>query len=310
MNTVHRLICCTLMIVSVHGVAEAAPAALQPTGTYAVDESDVIYARAADIDLQAHIYRPQLKATLPAIIDIHGGAWSSGDRMSGRQYARALASAGVLVVSIDFRQAPLHQHPSASRDIAAAVRYVRSHAQQLQIDAASIGLVGSSSGGHLALLAALIPNSTQFSGTQIAKDSGFTDANALDASVRYVIALWPVSDPAYRYDYAKRVGRKELSRSHDNFFGSREAMAQASVSRVLRAKEAEDVPSLLLVHAGNDANIPREMTFDLLNAYQDAGGRVTYQFYPNQPHAFGHRASAETDRLVAQMRDFIAASVR
>jgi acetyl esterase len=310
MNTQHRLLCCTLMIFSVLARADAAPAILQAVGTYAVDESDVIYARAADVDLQAHMYRPQLKATLPAIIDIHGGAWSSGDRMSGRQYARALASAGMLVVSIDFRQAPQHQHPSASRDIAAAVRYVRSHATQLQIDAVSIGLVGSSSGGHLAMLAALMPNVPQFGGTQIAKDSGFANATAIDASVRYVIALWPVSDPAYRYDYAKRVGREELIKSHDSFFGSREAMVQASVPRVVRSKEAEHVPSLLLVQAGNDANIPREMTFDLLNAYQEAGGRLTYQFYPNQAHAFGHRASAETDRLVVQMRDFIAASLQ
>jgi acetyl esterase/lipase len=298
-----------LIILLVLGRAEAAALAVQPAGTYGVDESDVVYAHASGSDLQAHIYRPQLKTTLPAIIDIHGGAWNSGDRMSGRQYARALASAGVLVVSIDFRQAPQHQHPSASRDIAAAVRYVRAHATQLQIDPASIGLVGSSSGGHLAMLAGLKPNVSAFGGTEIAQESAFANADAIDASVRYVIALWPVSDPAYRYEYAKRVGRNELIKSHENYFGSREAMLEASVPRALRAKETQQLPSLLLVQAGNDANIPREMTLDVLAAYQDLGGRVTYQFYPNQPHAFGHRPSADTDRLVAQMRNFIVASI-
>jgi acetyl esterase len=310
MKTLRRSLLCMLMIMSVLGHAHAASSSLQRVGTYQVDESDVTYARASGVDLQAHIYRPQLNATLPAIIDIHGGAWSSGDRMSGRQYARALASAGVLVVSIDFRQAPQHQHPSASRDVAAAIRYVRTHAKQLQIDAGSIGLVGSSSGGHLAMLAGIKPNVAQFGGTEIAKDSGFANAESADGSVRYVIALWPVSDPAYRYEYAKRVGRNELIKSHDNYFGSREAMTEASVPRVLRAKEAQQLPSLFLVQAGNDANIPREMTFDVLAAYQDQGGRVTYQFYPNQPHAFGHRASADTDHLVSQMRDFIAVSLR
>jgi acetyl esterase len=308
MNPLRRFLYCVLMMAGMLGHADAAPSVVQSIGTYAVDENDVVYARASGIDLQAHIYRPQLKATLPAIIDVHGGAWSSGDRMSGRQYARALASAGVLVVSIDFRQAPQHRHPSASRDVAAAVRYVRTHAKRLQIDAASIGLVGSSSGGHLAMLAGLKPNVAQFGGSEIANGSGFSNVDATDASVRYVIALWPVSDPAYRYEYAKRVGRDELIRSQDNYFGSREAMSEASVPRVLRAKEAQHVPSLLLVQAGNDANIPREMTFDVLAAYQDAGGRVTYQFYPNQPHAFGHRASADTDHLVSQMSDFIAAN--
>jgi acetyl esterase/lipase len=160
------------------------------------------------------------------------------------------------------------------------------------------------------MLAGLKPNVAQFVGTEIAKDPGFQNVDASDASVRYVIALWPVSDPAYRYDYAKRVGRNELIKSHDNYFGSREAMTEASVPRVLRAKESQHVPPLLLVQAGNDSNIPREMTFDLLAAYQEVGGRVTYQFYPNQPHAFGHRPSADTDRLVSHMQDFIAASLR
>jgi acetyl esterase len=310
MKPLRQSFCCMLMMVSVLGHADAASSAVQPVGTYAVDESDVIYARATGINLQAHLYRPQVKSTLPAIIDIHGGAWSSGDRMSGRQYARALASAGVLVVSIDFRQAPQHQHPSASRDVAAAVRYVRTHAKQLQIDAGSIGLVGSSSGGHLAMLAGLTPNLAQFGGTDVANSSGFANSDATDASVRYVIALWPVADPAYRYDYAKRVGREELIRSHDNYFGSQKVMLEASVPRVLRANEAQHVPSLFLVQAGKDANIPREMTFDLLAAYQEAGGRLTYQFYPNQPHAFGHRPSTDTDHLVSQMRDFIAAGLR
>jgi acetyl esterase len=282
---------------------------LTDIGAESIVEDDFIYARAGGVELRAHSYRPKTSGLRAAIIDVHGGAWSSGDRMQGAHYDRALASSGLYVLAIDFRQAPAAQHPAANRDISAAVRYLRANATQLSIDPASIGLVGSSSGGHLAMLAGLLPSSDQHRGTEISNGGGFVLVDDADASVRYVIALWPVSDPAHRYEYAKRVGRGELLKSHDAYFGSFEAMHRASVPRVLRAKEATQLPPLFVVQPGNDANIPREMTFDLISAYQDAGGRVDYQFYPNRAHAFGHRASEDTDRLVAAMRDFIAAEL-
>jgi acetyl esterase/lipase len=283
---------------------------LKPIGSESIVEEDFIYARAGDVELRAHSYRPKTQGVLPAIVDVHGGAWSSGDRMQGAHYDRALASSGLYVLAIDFRQAPQAKHPAANQDIAAAIRYLRTHAAQLSIDPMSIGLVGSSSGGHLAMLAGLTPNNSEFRGTQILKDKGFVAGDGIDAAVRYIIALWPVSDPAYRYEYAQRVGRSELIKSHDSYFGSQDAMRRASVPRLVRAKEAQQLPALFVVQPGNDANIPREMTFDLLNAYQDAGGRVTYQFYPGQPHAFGHRPSADTARLIGAMRDFVAGVLR
>ncbi|HEY8537437.1 MAG TPA: alpha/beta hydrolase, partial [Steroidobacteraceae bacterium] len=139
-------------------LAAAETSSLQAVGTYAVEETDVTYAQADGLQLRARIYRPKTQGPLPAIVDVHGGAWSSGDRNAGRVYDHALASAGLFVFAIDFRQAPAFQHPAANRDIAKAVRYLRSHAEDLQIEADTIGLVGSSSGGHLAMLAALLPN--------------------------------------------------------------------------------------------------------------------------------------------------------
>ena len=283
---------------------------LKAIGAEQIVEDDFVYARAEGVELRAHSYRPKSSGTLPAIVDIHGGAWSSGDRNQGALYGRALASSGLYVLAIDFRQAPEARHPAASSDVAAAVRYLRAHAKRLDIDPSSIGLIGSSSGGHLAMLAAFTPNDSAFHGTQIASTNGFATANETSASVRYSIAMWPVSDPAYRYEYARRVGRDGLVKSHEAFFGTREAMQQASVPRLLRAKEAKELPPLFVVQPGNDANIPREMTFDLIAAYQDAGGRLTYEFYPNQPHAFGHRPSADTDHLIVSIRDFIAAALR
>lgn len=279
---------------------------LERVGVHQVVEDDFVYARAGEVELKAHSYRPKGVARPPAVIDIHGGAWSSGDRMGGKVYDEALASTGLYVLAIDFRQAPAFQHPSASQDIVAAIRYLRAHAQRLDIDTSRLGLIGSSSGGHLAMFTGIMPNSEQFSGTAIATaDGGFEVPTDKIEPLRYLIALWAVSDPAYRYEFAKRSGRADLIKSHDAYYGTTARMQSASVPRALRAGEAEHLPVLLFAQPGKDANIPREMTFDLLGAYQEAGGQVEYAFYPGQAHGFGHRPSDATNELIATMRDFI-----
>jgi acetyl esterase len=275
-------------------------ASLSHVGDYRVVEEDLVFARTEAIELKARSYRPQGVANPPAVIDIHGGAWSSGDRLGGKVYGEALASAGLYVFAIDFRQAPAFQHPAASQDIVAAIRYLRVHAQRLGIDVSSLGLIGSSSGGHLAMLTGIMPNSPQF-----AANGGFEVREETLEPLAYIIAMWPVSDPAYRFEFAKRTGRADLLKSHEAYYGTTARMQAASVPRALRAGEAEHLPALLVVQPGNDANIPREMTFDLLNAYQDAGGQVDYAFYPGQAHAFGHRPSEATDELVQAVRHFI-----
>jgi acetyl esterase/lipase len=141
--------------------ANAAEIILPTTNAkYEVSSEDVVYAKPDGLDLLARIYRPKLLFDKPlhAVIDVHPGAWNFYDRLAGRLYNNALAASGLVVVAIDFRQGPTFKHPLASRDVAAAVRFVRVNAEKLGIDADRIGLIGSSAGGHLALLAGIKPN--------------------------------------------------------------------------------------------------------------------------------------------------------
>lgn len=268
---------------------------------------DVVWAIPEGLKLQARVYHPSGNATSsPVVIDVHGGAWSTGDRTSGALYDTALAAAGHLVVGIDFRMGPNYKHPSASADVVAAVRWVRLNAAQLKADPLRLGLVGSSSGGHLAMLAGVKPNAAMHRGTPIADTNGrFAVHDAIDASVRYVIALWPVSDPAARFRYARRAGIESLQNGTNAYYPDEQAQWEASVPRIVTAGEAEQLPTLLVVQPGNDSNIPQDMTFDLLKAYQARGGKFEYAFYPDMPHGFAHRPSAATDDLVLTMRDFI-----
>src|SRR5207244_9757147 len=167
---------------------------------YEVEETDVPFARAEGKELHARVYRPRGQAdiALAALVDVHGGAWSRGDRLTGAFHGRALAASGLLVFSLDFRQGSEAKHPAASADIAAGVRYVRANAQRLGVDPQRIGIVGSSSGGQLALLAGVKPGAPEHAGTPIVRADSSLDAGPGDEAVACVPAPYPVADPPPR----------------------------------------------------------------------------------------------------------------
>ena len=80
--------------------------------------------------------------------------WCDHDRKAGYIYDKQLAQAGYAVAAIDFRCGPAFQHPAASIDVNAAVHWARLCARQIQARSEEVVTIGSSSGGHLALLAA------------------------------------------------------------------------------------------------------------------------------------------------------------
>jgi len=291
----------------------ASPALAQQTalatapkaGDAAIEELNLVWAKPG-LDLNATIYQPKSAKPLPVLIDVHGGAWGSGDRTGDKLYCTDLAKSGLLVVSIDFRQSPNFKHPSGSADVAAAVRYVRLNAKSLNADPERIGLIGSSSGGHLALLEAVRPDAPQHKGTPIlGPDGRYAAYDDIAANVDYVVAMWPVSDPAARYRYAKRAGLDRLAELSLLYFPDEAAMWDASVPRIVTSGEAKTLPPILVVQPGADSNIPQDMTFDLLHAWQARGGKLDYVFYPGQPHAFGHRPSEATTDLIKTIAAFI-----
>lgn len=270
-----------------------------------VDAETLTYGRADGLDLLAERYRAidRDDRSGQAVVMVHGGAWTSNDRHSPDVLCRDLASSGFTVFSLDFRDGRNGKHPCAVKDITAGVRYVRAKAAEFEIDPDRIALIGSSSGGHLVLLAGIQPDTDAHRGTPILAD---VDAKSVSARVGCVVALWPVSDPLLRYRYAQRVGREELVGAHRRYYRDEAHMREASVQRALRAGEAQVLPPVLVVQPGEDANVPRRMTLELVREYQDAGGALNYLFYPGLPHAFAYQASPETSRLAEEIRRFLA----
>src|SRR5437763_1637439 len=106
--------------------------------------------------LMAGIYEPVSSSTgagpFPVVLDLHGGAWQRKDRLAEEPMDRAIAASGVLVVAIDLTISGEAPYPACVQDASYGLRWLKARAAQWQGDPSTLGIYGSSSGGHVAEL--------------------------------------------------------------------------------------------------------------------------------------------------------------
>jgi triacylglycerol lipase len=102
------------------------------------------------------IYLPPGDGPFPAVLMIHGGAWTSGSKGHMVAHARTVCAAGYTVVSINYRLAPKHPFPAQIDDCRAALGWMKTSAAKYKIDPERIATYGYSAGGHLACLLGMI----------------------------------------------------------------------------------------------------------------------------------------------------------
>jgi acetyl esterase/lipase len=112
------------------------------------------FATYPDTALTLDYYRTAASGKRPCVVVIHGGSWSSGDSQQLPELNGVLAKAGYQVASINYRLSPKWKSPAPLQDVAAALKFLRLHANELRIDTATFVLLGRSAGAQIALLAA------------------------------------------------------------------------------------------------------------------------------------------------------------
>lgn len=108
--------------------------------------------------VQLLVYRPQARAeSRPALLHMHGGGMFSGSpQLSPYSSAAAALQAGFTVASVAYRLAPETRFPGQIEDCYAALSWLHSAADALDIDPAYITVSGDSAGGGLAAALALM----------------------------------------------------------------------------------------------------------------------------------------------------------
>ncbi len=134
-----------------------------------IAEYNIVYSSLPDTPygprkLHLDIFRPANGDTCPALLMVHGGGWSSGDRSMEEPMAVALAARGYVCIPVEYRLSPEALYPAAIYDVKSAIRWVRAHAADYGIDPQRIAISGESAGGLLADLAGATNGNPHYEG--------------------------------------------------------------------------------------------------------------------------------------------------
>lgn len=130
--------------------------------------SNVAYKHTDSSEIQLDVYYPAVKLgkepwektsekNKPTLIYYHGGGWISGDRTSRFLGLLPYLEKGWCVVNVDYRMLQESNLIESLNDCISAINWVYDNASTYKFDTDRIYLSGESAGGHLALLAGLVP---------------------------------------------------------------------------------------------------------------------------------------------------------
>jgi acetyl esterase/lipase len=166
--------------------------ALVPATGSAADEpnydrtEDVIYGRKHGMALTLDVFKPRVKANGAGVVFVVSGGWfSDHDRIPVPFFGECLKR-GYTIFAVVHGSQPRFTIPEAVADLGRAVRFIRAHAAEYNVDPQRIGISGGSAGGHLSLM----------QGT--AGDLGKADADdpieRVSSRVQAVACLYPPTD--------------------------------------------------------------------------------------------------------------------
>jgi acetyl esterase/lipase len=211
----------------------------------------------------------------PAIVYVHGGGFSRGDRGESQRWFTWLATQGVTVFSIDYRLAPPARWQQATGDVKCALGWVRGHAGEYGVAPGNVSVAGDSAGANLALMAAYTVGDPRFP----------PSCPAPEAPVRSVIALYAPTDlPAALDDTKMPDASRHIL---DDYIGGG---VDRYRDRYLAASPVTHVtgglPPTLLVQGGSDHLVPSTQSERLTTELTDAADPVQTLDLPWVDHGF------------------------
>lgn len=234
----------------------------------------VRFATVEGVDLQADLFLPDLPSSTarPAVIYVHGGGWSGGERAYARAWAGFLTALGYPVISIDYRRFPPATGLKAPGDVKCGIAWVKAHAADYGIDPDQLVLFGESAGGHLATLVAYAADDARIP----------SSCDARDTSVKAVISFYGPSDLAAHAGH--RAGSRRVLEGFTGVPLDGHPELYALLSPLTHV--GPGAPPTLLVHGGADTVVPVRASEVLASRLAQAG--VPHQFFtvPGAEHAF------------------------
>lgn len=219
----------------------------------------------------------------PAVVLCPGGGYK---HLSGiGDYLKLLTSNGITVVHLRYRLPTNgYPHPAPLQDALRAVRMVRAHAKAWKIDGSRVGVLGFSSGGHVASTVAThydaLPPKAQRD--TISKQSGRPDFVALFCPVV------TMGKHAHRPSVVRLLGKNATKTQ------LRDLSNELQVTK--------KTPPTFLAHAKDDRLVKPENSIQFRDAMRRVGGEAKLHLYPTGSHGFTRATDAWKNDLLGWLK--------
>ena len=271
------------------GVAGAQAVATKTTYTYATVNG---------VALKADVYSTSSSPygqRRPAVVFVHGGGWTCGNRDAYLNWPRHLAEAyGVVAITVSYRLAPITDarlgadgriaypgtvdgcsvetaptddlglpknrapFPAQIEDLRQFMWQLRTHADVLQVDRHRIAVVGASAGGHLAGALGAVDSAPPVLPAGFSAAEVYSRPNALVS----ISGPWNLSNP-------EALPNPSVPGILRNLFGGESSTAQRQAASptsylpgTVSPLSARPFPRTLFIHGEMDGLVPKDQSIE------------------------------------------------
>ena len=217
--------------------------------------TDIEFARPGGKPLAMDAFVPEGKGPFPAVIWVHGGGFTAGDKAPPPlSVLEPIAQMGYAWFSVNYRLSPEYVFPAATDDVESAIAYIKAHAAEYKVDGPETGANGSFGRWTPGLVCRRQARQRKRGGGRgvFLRRARFGGPGTPE---------WPVHDR--RKSRASKRGPMCISPGLQKFLGipGSEPRAEKVVTSASPAKHIyKGMPAYLLIHGTKDFNVPFEQS--------------------------------------------------
>lgn len=247
---------------------------------------EITYSTTNGVASVLDVYQQPDSAPAPVLVYFHGGSWTDGARPKAASSFREFLAMGFSVISVDYRMAGVARAPAAVQDARCAIAWVAANADKYHFDTKRIVAYGTSAGGQLALMTALLPSPSDLDMPACAK-------------VPRVAAVLDYYGPADVGGFALKSA-KTRAWLGDSLPADEMARRMSPMS-YLRA----GLPPVFIVHGDADPTVPYTQSVALESSLRTLGVPVEMYTVPGGEH--GKFPDAQKQLFMPRIAAFLAA---
>lgn len=278
---------------------------------------DLVYATLdgfRPLTLDLYQTQPKAKETpRPVILFIHGGDWAAGDARHLPGFndfpstLAALAAKGYVVASVNYRLSGEAHFPAPIQDVKSAIRWLRGHAADYNIDTTRVMAWGAEAGGQIA---AMVGASCGVNALEPAADAK-SKATLVSDCVQGVVDWYGPADLASWDTGGAHPSEPGAPTRLGAYLGCEAADCAPGLVRAASPHSyiTSLTPPFLIQHGSADRRVAPDQSQKLNDALRDQHVSSEISIYPGVEQDFGRDGvpdPAANAKALADMEDFIA----